>query len=51
MLGSAVGLLTVVIAQAVGLTINWHLCRGVLRLARGVGQQWHRSATDPEGSC
>lgn len=29
--GSAVGLLTVVIAQAVGLTINWHLCRGVLR--------------------
>lgn len=29
--GSAVGLLTVVLAQAVGLTINWHLCRGVLR--------------------
>lgn len=29
--GSAVGLLTVVLAQAIGLTINWHLCRGVLR--------------------
>jgi len=29
--GSAVGLVTVVLAQAIGLTINWHLCRGVLR--------------------
>ena len=29
--GSAVGLLTVVLAQAIGLSINWHLCRGVLR--------------------
>jgi len=29
--GFAVGLVTVVVAQAIGLTINWHLCRGVLR--------------------
>lgn len=29
--GPAVGLLTVVFAQAIGLSINWHLCRGVLR--------------------
>lgn len=31
MFGPAVGLLTVLIAQAAGLTLNWHLCRGVLR--------------------
>ncbi len=35
--GTAVGLLTVVIAQAVGLTIHWYLCRGVLR---GRLQRW-----------
>jgi len=29
--GPAIGLVTVVLAQAIGLTINWHLCRGVLR--------------------
>jgi hypothetical protein len=31
--GFAVGLVTVVLAQAIGLTINWHLCRGVPRFA------------------
>ena len=29
--GTATGLLTVVIGQTAGLTLNWHLCRGVLR--------------------
>lgn len=29
--GTVTGLLTVVIAQTAGLTLNWHLCRGVLR--------------------
>ena len=43
----------VVLAQAIGLTINWHLCRGVLLLllARGVSRQLRRSATDFGGSC
>lgn len=43
--GSAVGLVTVVLAQAIGLTINWHLCRGVLRplLQRWLAaSQWGR---------
>jgi uncharacterized membrane protein YdjX (TVP38/TMEM64 family) len=29
--GSPVGLLTVVVAQALGLILNWRLCRGMLR--------------------
>jgi len=43
--GPAVGLVTVVLAQAIGLTINWHLCRGVLRprLQRWLAaSQWGR---------